>query len=365
MARHGENIHKRKDGRWEARVITGYKDNGKANYQSIYGTSYDEVKKKKEHLRLGGKVISHNSIPFDRAAEEWLSYRKGKVKQSTYNHYFNQYQLHIRPVFEGKNLNDIKKEDYDSFVLAKENEGYSARTVLLLRTILKMILKYAERKNYIVSVNDIYMPRKPSRNVEAFTRKEQALVDNYLKEHPDFFSNAIAVSLYCGLRIGEVCALQWKDIDLDQGILTVSKTMIRVQNKTASNTSKTEVVMQKPKTESSSRRVPVPSHIVNYIKENFERNPEEFIITGTDHGMEPRVCLRKFKKIMNSLNLGNYTFHACRHTYATRCVELGIDAKILSELLGHSSVKITLDRYVHPSMDFKKEQVEKLAQFGN
>lgn len=225
-----------------------------------------------------------------------------------------------------------------------------------------MILKYARKNHGIAAVHDIYMPKQPKNAVEAFTKAEQLSLNHYLYKHIDHYANAVALSMYCGLRIGEVCALQWKDLNLDQGMLTVSKTLIRIQNKEDVNESKTRIVIQKPKTSSSYRIVPVPDLLVNELLSSFHDNPECYVITGTDRYMEPRVCLRKFKKIVSELNMEHYTFHACRHTYATRCVELGIDAKILSELLGHSSVRTTLDRYVHPSMDFKKSQVNRFSE---
>ncbi len=198
----------------------------------------------------------------------------------------------------------------------------------------------------------------------SFSRTEQTKLVQYLSENADHYSLAVIISLYCGLRIGEVCALKWRDLNLDTGVVTVSKTLIRVQDKDEQNADKTKVVMQNPKTESSIRKVPMPECIRKELASRFHDSPEFFVITGTSHFMEPRVCLRKFKKIVTDLGMPEYTFHACRHTYATRCIELGIDAKILCELLGHASVKTTLDRYVHPSMDIKKEQVNKLSQLA-
>lgn len=361
MARHGENIHKRKDGRWEARVIIGYDDNHKAIYKSYYGNSYEDVKQKK--LSVKSNQSAHTSlIAFDKAANEWLSSRKGKVKPSSYNHYLNQYELHIRPVFGNQSLKNITSEQYTQFLIDKEKDGYSYGTLCLVRTIIMMVLKYAEVNHGIAAVHDIYMPKQTKNAVEAFTKAEQLSLNHYLYKHIDHYANAVALSMYCGLRIGEVCALQWKDMNLDQGVLTVSKTLIRIQNKEDVNDSKTRIVIQKPKTSSSYRIVPIPDLLVNELLQSFHDDPEYYVITGTDHYMEPRVCLRKFKKIVSELNMEHYTFHACRHTYATRCVELGIDAKILSELLGHSSVRTTLDRYVHPSMDFKKSQVNRFSE---
>lgn len=361
MARHGENIHKRKDGRWEARIIVSYDDHNKAVYKSVYGNSYEEVKAKKENMSGSSAPSRRSSMTFGQAAELWLNTKKGNTKTSTYNHYLNQYQLHIRQSFASRKLLEIHAEDYNRFLQKKEAEGYSPGTVLLLRTIIKMVLYYAELTAGIPSVQGIYIPKQSKKQVLSFTRQEQNTVNQYLFDHLDHYALSILISMYCGLRIGEVCALQWKDLNLNNGILSVSRTLIRIQNKETSGRSKSEVVFQKPKTESSNRKVPIPDFLKKLLMDNFKDEPDSYVITGNDHYMEPRVCLRKFKKLMKKLQLEDYSFHVCRHTYATRCVELGIDPKLLSELLGHSSVRTTLDRYVHPSMDFKKEQVNKLS----
>ena len=362
MARHGENIHKRKDGRWEARVFTGYTEQHKAIYKSFYGNSYEEVKKKKERSGYGGNPKSYLSLTFDQAAYAWLKEKKGKIKITSYNHYANQYELHIKPFFANKLLKDLKAEHYNQFLKKKEEDGYSAGTLQLIRVIIKMIILYADNEYGIPKPKGIYIPNKNSSELKAFTKEEQQRINKYLSDHSDHYALAIGLSLYCGLRIGEVCALQWKDLDLYQGIITVSRTLIRIQNKENNHESRTKLVIQKPKTSTSNRKVPMPDCLSKEIITRFHDDPECYVITGTKHYMEPRVCLRKFKKIVSELDMEDYTFHACRHTYATRCVELGIDAKILSELLGHSSVKITMDRYVHPSMDFKKSQVNKFSE---
>ncbi len=171
MARHGENIHKRADGRWEARIIVGYNDRNKAIYRSLYGKSYDEVKAKKENLYEGNNEVFKSDLTFDQAADYWLASKKGKIKTTTFNHYSNQYDLHIKPFFKGRKLTALKNTEYNDFLQHKENDGYSSRTLILLRTIIKMILHYAEITYHIPAVNDIYMPRKPKKQVEAFIQQ--------------------------------------------------------------------------------------------------------------------------------------------------------------------------------------------------
>lgn len=365
MARHGENIRKRKDGRWEARYIHSYDENGKAKYRSVYGNTYDEVKEKRAKAATStdyDNTSYNHDITFAQVAEKWLETKKDVIKVSSYNHYLNQLESHIIPDLVNCRFSSLTSAEINALLKNKINQGYSPTSVSGLRTILMMIFHYARKNRIVCNVSDpVFIPQKKKSDIEAFTLAEQSHLDEYLQEHPDQFNLAIYLSLYCGLRIGEICALQWQDIIFTKEIIIIDKTLIRIQKKNTSGRAKTEVVIQKPKTESSNRTIPIPSFLIPVLKKYCGKE-EEYVITGSEHFMEPRVCLRRFKNIISKIEIADYTFHACRHTFATRCVEIGIDAKTLSELLGHASVKTTLDRYVHPSIDLKKEQMNKLGR---
>lgn len=365
MPRHGENIRKRKDGRWEARYVSSFDPEGKAKYRSVYANSYDDVKAKRKAIQNQIQLpVQRTDLSFHQVADMWLSGKKATLKRSSYNHYSNQYYQHIYPIFSSVLFSSVTSEDINLFLKQKIYEDYSPATVIGLRTIILMILRYAKRNDIACSVrDDLYIPKNRQNDVKAFTRAEQKKIDDYLKEHPSVFNLSVYLSMYCGLRIGEVCALQWKDIHFDQGAICISKTLIRIQNKYDSDDCKTEVVFQQPKTDSSMRVIPIPSFILPVI-EKYKDQDEIFVITGKSGSMEPRVCLRKFKKMIHRIDVSDYTFHSCRHTFATRCIEVGMDAKTLSEILGHSSVKTTLDRYVHPSIDLKRSQMNKLENIS-
>ena len=366
MARHGENIRKRNDGRWEARYISSYNNDGKAVYRSVYGHSYEEVKKKRDQIFDLKSVKTTKEITFAQITELWLNHKKESVKPSTFNQYYNQCHIHLLPTLRNRKFSAITSNDLNILLKQKEADGYSKRTLIMIRTILKMIILYAQRNQIpCESFDDLYMPKRPAKNVEAFTIKEQKIISEYLFQHHSPYSLAVLVSMYCGLRIGEICALQWKDINFRTETITISKTLLRIQNKSSDAKARTEITMQNPKTQTSCRIVPIPDFLIQVLNTYKTDNPSVYVITGTDHPMEPRQCLRKFKKLTGDLHVSDYSFHACRHTYATRCIELGIDAKILSEMLGHTSVKTTLDRYVHPSIDIKKQQVNKLRVLTN
>ena len=165
-----------------------------------------------------------------------------------------------------------------------------------------------------------------------------------------------------GLRIGELCALQWSDIDVDNGIMKISKTMQRLQNLSNTNSKKTDVVISSPKSDSSSRIIPIPEFLQILFKQYKTNDIDAYFLTGTsERFIEPRTYQYYFKKVLKENNIEQTNYHILRHTFATRCIENGFDIKSLSEILGHSSVKITLDRYVHSSMDLKRKNMLRIS----
>ncbi len=169
------------------------------------------------------------------------------------------------------------------------------------------------------------------------------------------------MALFTGLRIGEICALRWGDISLPDKALHVRFTMQRIQNINGEGRTKTKVTISPPKTDTSARIIPLPDFLVELCRKRFNTNTSAFILTGTEFYMEPRVLQYRFKNYANACELDGIHFHTIRHTFATRCVEVGFEIKSLSEILGHSSIKITLDRYVHSSMELKRENMNKLG----
>ena len=164
-------------------------------------------------------------------------------------------------------------------------------------------------------------------------------------------SNAgILISAATGMRIGELCALKWSDFDFEKSTVTVSRTMQRIKNQDGSGT---KIIVTFPKSRTSLREIPIPEFLKNTLAE-IKTNDDNFVITGTSKFVEPRTMQYRFRNILKRFNLPQVNFHSLRHMFATKCVALGIDVKTLSEILGHSSVKITLDRYVHSSMERKQ-----------
>lgn len=376
MGRHGENIRKRNDGRWEARIITGYDVNKKAKYLSLYGKTYAEVKEKKnEWLRNAGqytkstKITNVTKITVEQLTTEWLLSKQDTVKESTYAHYTRIVKKHILPELGNLYLSSLSTDLINDFLKRKlysgnlkTQEALSSKTVADIRSVLIQNIEYACQKKYACHLDGrLFYPSAQPNPIDVLSNSEQRDLERILFSKLTPFHMGILITLYGGLRIGELCALQWQDISLKNGTLQISKTLLRIEETAPLRTSKTKLLLTQPKTPTSNRVIPMPSFIIDILREN-EAASDDFLLTGTKFPMEPRACLAKYKRLLQQAGLRPLTFHALRHTFATRCVANSFDPKSLSEILGHSSVNTTMQRYVHPSMDIKRQQIERLER---
>ena len=167
------------------------------------------------------------------------------------------------------------------------------------------------------------------------------------------------ISLNTGLRLSEICALKWSDIDFENAILHVRTTVARVRN--TGEGSKTKLIIDRPKTKSSFRDIPISSYLMKMLVSLYEKRKSEYVVSDQEGFISPRTYSYRFHKVLEKYNVKQVNYHALRHTFATRCIEHGVDVKTLSEILGHSNASITLNTYVHSSMERKREQLEKLT----
>lgn len=373
MGRHGENIRKRQDGRWEARFIVGHDCNGKAKYRYIYGKSYLEAKEKR---RAAAEFVNKNipaaeiykEVLFRQAAQEWLKQQKERVKESTFSHYTNVLQKQILPILGDCCIANLDNNQMESFFRTKLTNGrldgagaLSPKTVADMRAILSQIFGFAQKKGYINTALKLTTISVHSPQINVLTQNEQKKLEKVLFETSEPICLGILIALYGGLRIGEICALQWSDFNFEERTVYVCKTLIRIKDSSPDAPTKTKVLIQKPKTLCSIRTIPLPDFIFSYLKD-YQKPANAYLLTGTKNYMEPRSCLKKYKRILLQAGLQDCTFHTLRHTFATRCVENNFDIKSLSEIMGHSSVNITMQRYVHPSMDLKRQQMNRLTK---
>lgn len=359
MARKGENIFLRKDGRWEARYVKDYTIDNKIIYGYVYEKTYSAAKKKRNNILLNlnnedKKRQTKRDIDFfDTIIDIWLIHKKMIVKESTYSRYIDIINIHLRPFFGHFKTNEINDEIISKFILLKLNAGLSTKTIKDILTLLKQITKYGKIN---ITVNS---PKVYKKTIKILESEEQKKLEFYICNNLNCITLGIMLSLYMGLRIGEVCALKWEDVDLKRRVLNINHTISRIKNLDNNSRKKTKIVIDTPKTENAKRIIPIPSTLFPFL-EKFESSNDNFILTNSSKFIETRSYYNKFIKIMKKLEISNCNFHSLRHTFATRCVELGFDPKTLSEILGHSDIKITLSLYVHPTNNLKITSMEKL-----
>lgn len=292
--------------------------------------------------------------------DEWLEVKKVYVKYSTYVKYKEVILTHIRPFFtEHADIND---ESILKFLKTKsENEHLSVSTLHSIRFVLKSVLDYAEHKYEYEHIDFFYLKLPAKQNESnALTDCEIERLNTYCFQAQDSISTAILLSLYAGLRLGEICALKWSNVNLKEGVIMVTHTVQRLKNQD-STYRKTTLMESIPKSDTSHRTVVIPDFLIAYLTSYRYNicNDETYVLTGIDKVCDPRTVQYRFRRVCQD-NDFQTNFHALRHTYATNCVRSGIDIKTLSEMLGHSDISITLNRYVHSSIEFKRTQVRKI-----
>ena len=367
MPKRGENIRKRKDNRWEARVIDFYKENGKAHYKSLYADSYTEVKNLKKDFNIQKNNYTNrrkiHSNKFSDICNEWLNNSKIKIKQSTYATYHRNIYNHIIPYFNNINIDKINNSTIQEFINQKHTDGLSPKTIRDITSILIQIIKLAEKEKYISDFNyDIALPKLQTKEIELLTPIEEQKLNTHLKNNLTPENFGLILTKATGIRIGELCALKLSDIDLINGTLNINKTIQRIKNFDSDIKSKTNIIITPPKSKKSSRLIPLPDSIIAIAKKLYKNyNPNTYILTGTTKYIEPRILQKKFKKLTTDLKIKNITIHSLRHFFATKAVENEFDIKSLSEILGHATVRFTLEKYVHSSFELKRNHMNKMA----
>lgn len=369
MPRKGENIYKRKDGRWEGRYLKRTPD-GRSRYGYVYAPTYREVREKlRKAAVLWESTAARRKTPplsLSSVAHRWEDNLSGQVKESSFVKYHSIITNHILPTLGDLSVEEMTHEIIESFsisLLRGERTGnpLSPRTVSDILSVLRSILRFARRTGATVPCDGSSVRiRRPAVDIRVLNRQEQELLCRYLYNNISPRNAGILLSLFAGLRVGEVCALRWEDIALEDRVLHVRHTMQRIQNLDPTGP-RTRVVITAPKSASSARTIPLPEDLTNILT-TLPGERRGFFLTGEEnHYSEPRIMQNHFRRVLGEAGIGDANYHALRHTFATRCVELGFDVKSLSELLGHSTVGMTMDRYVHPSLEHKRENMQRLS----
>ena len=355
------NIYKRNDGRWEGRYFNGYDNRGRKKYSSVYAKTYGEVKEKlKLHKAAISRVSAKNiNIPFSKICTDWLKKIRLCVKDSTYSKYCYKVEKYIIPLLGGKKLIEASGEFAD--VIIRGNNSLSPKSIKDILSVLKEIISYANEKyNLDIKINKVNLKNNDKSKKAVLTSSEQEKLEKYLTINIEPQKLGIIICLYTGLRIGEICALKWSDIDTSLGIIRVRKTIQRIQTTDKNESRKTKIVIDTPKTECSIRDIPISDRLNALIKRLTPNDDNFYFLSGTSKYIEPRLYQYKFKRYLEQAKIEYINFHALRHTFATRAIEQGVDIKSLSEILGHSSVNITLEKYVHSSIEQKRKEINKI-----
>ena len=293
--------------------------------------------------------------------EKWLNYYvQPYAKERTYQKYKSQVDLHIVPKIGNRDMADLSAVGLQEFVVSLSEKGLSANSVNGVITVLKSSLKRAEMLNLVEKQYTacIQRPKSREKQVECFSKTEQRKIEAYIFEKNKPKLLGIILCLYTGLRIGELMALEWSDIDLQKGMIKISKSC----HDTWKNSEYVKVI-DTPKTQSSERIIPLPKQLIIYLKDWKKQATGNYVISGERrHGIPVRSYQKTFERVLSRLDIPHKGFHSLRHTFATRALECGMDVKTLSELLGHKNPMVTLKRYAHSMLEHKAEMMNRLGK---
>lgn len=290
----------------------------------------------------------------------WKEDKKQYVKQSTYSIYALMLENHIFPAFG--NLYELDERKVQDFVLQKLKTGLGQNSIKSILVILKMVQKFGIKRGFLpYSEWEIKFPTSRERyQLEVLSIDAHKRMMNFILEHFTFRNLGIYLCLATGLRIGEVCALTWDDINTETGVISVRKTLERIYVVDGQE-KHTKVIIDSPKTKNSIREIPMPEELVR-VMEPLKKvvKGEYFVLTNSDKPTEPRTYRNYYKKLLDELDMPQLKFHGLRHSFATRCIESNCDYKTVSVILGHSNISTTLNLYVHPNMDQKKKCIDRM-----
>lgn len=298
---------------------------------------------------------------------EWLNiwlnnYIKPSAKERTYIRYEQLIRTHIATKIGDNDINDLMPIVLQSFVTELLNTGnlktgkeLSANFVNMVISVIQNSLKTAHLVGIAneYTANKIKRPKTKEKQVECFSCQEQKKIENHVLNSGKDKLFGIVLCLYTGLRVGELIALQWKDIDLQKGLLTVSRSCHDTSG---------GIVFDEPKTATSRRVIPLPKQLLPKLKSIKKNSNSDFVVSMGGNAVSVRSYQRSFELLLKRQNIVHRGFHSLRHTFATRALECGMDVKTLSEILGHKNPTVTLNRYAHSLLEHKVAMMNRLGK---
>ena len=369
MSRRGDNIHKRKDGRWEGRYKNGYRVDGTARYSSVYAHSYLECKKKLLEAQTFTRTVSNKVVTeklFSDVLFQWLVSNQIRLKGATESKYTNIIESHIIPEIGGLKLSALNSSVINTFLDKQLNHGgikegkpLAPSYVRTMAIIIEAAINYGVMEGLCNPLRTpINKPSIPKKELFILSRVAEATLTEVLIHDSSRVAIGTLLALQAGLRIGEVCALRWCDVDFEKNVIHIRHTISRVPS--PNNEYKTMLILDTPKTASSLRDVPMPSSLRQVLLIAYQNRVSEYVVSQNQSFLGTRTFDYQYRRLLKKYNIQIFSFHTLRHTYATRCAEHGMDAKTLSRLLGHSSSNTSLNIYVHPSLDMAMQYLEQI-----
>ena len=310
------------------------------------------------------------TVTFEQAAKDWLAARRLFVKPSTYARYVHTLNRHILPYLGKEELQRLDAAGINVYLKmlleqgrVDKNGGLAPKTVNDIYVIIKAVIRLAEDTYQISGRLSRHVNlHKKSRQIMILDTASRIRLESFLLSNSvDPLCTGILLCLYTGMRLGEICALKWENICLETGCIRISSTLQRIQN-VETGGPRTKIICSPPKSLAGSREIPLPGFLLEILKGQLPKSDSNlYFLTGGREFIEPRTYQNHFKYFLKQNRLPVIPFHALRHTFATRCVTAGVDVKSLSEILGHSNVQMTLNYYVHPSLEDKRRQIELIA----
>lgn len=305
---------------------------------------------------------------------DWEQSVACQVKPSTFACYRTVIQKHILPYIGEYPIHELNNEILLDFILEKREQGLAESTQRLIIFLVKSIVHLGGKKGkFPAEALDYHVPRDRKLSMKLLSQEHMKILMRRLTAARNDFELGLLVSLCTGIRVGELCGLRWEDVDFDTGILRIRRTVSRIRNEEfplkthidsrpirGEETSKTLLYIGTPKTRTSMRDIPLPDFVMIQLLKR-KKADASYLLTGSRACMEPRGVQRRFKNLLRKCGLPIINIHSLRHSFASQWIENGFDSKSLSEILGHSSVRITMDIYVHSNMKQKRDYMNRMA----
>ncbi len=311
------------------------------------------------------KKINYNNIRYGEMLKEWLNYKEQSIKEQSRIKYENTMYSYIFPILGNIKYKKINAVCIQSFFKNDRIANLSPSTQKTLLYIIKNSIQYGVENKYRKPLGTLEIKiKKPKSKVIYLTKCEQEILEKYLRNKDDIRALGILVCLYTGIRLGEICGLKWEDVDFINKSISIRRTVQRIKNTNKEQGSKTKKIISSPKSNSSNRIIPLPDFLIDILAKHksLESN---YVLSDSLSFKDTRVFEKYLENTLKKCNIRNLNFHTLRHTFATRSIESGMDIKTLSEILGHSSYHITLDIYVHSTIDQKRECINNLVSYIN